>query len=168
MMVRGFVLLISLLCVSNSAVASPIKTHEKSLAVFDQDHHLAALAEGSQLTYTTLPGQEHPVIELTALIHREGVNELHVVAHGVPGSFDLNGVPISLDEVEHFKDLIASWRLNEMYLWSCRVGAHSGLVERLRELTGAEVWSSGRLVGSVGGELQWALESPLPYTPNAP
>lgn len=100
-----------------------------------------------------------------ALATREGVANLHLIAHGEPGTLHLGNGPLDAETVTARWDLLA--RLGtalgqggEILLYGCRVAAREAgadLVNRLAAATGVAVAASDRVVGAAGAGGSWWL-----------
>ena len=72
----------------------------------------------------------------------QAVLSLHLVAHGEPGVVWVGDQAIDRADLLANAELLASWRLEQIALWSCHVGADADFIALLEELTGAVVFSS--------------------------
>ncbi|WP_071991439.1 DUF4347 domain-containing protein [Synechococcus sp. CC9616] len=70
------------------------------------------------------------------------VRTLHLIAHGDPGVVWVGNQPIDCAALLANSELLASWGLKQIALWSCHVGADGDFIALLAELTGADVFSS--------------------------
>jgi len=103
-------------------------------------------------------------VELVLSADRQ-LASLSIISHGAPGSFALGSDWISLSDIE---STAAAWADlgesmidgGEIYLYACSVAAERGtgreLLDRLADLTGADVFASDNITGS-GGD--WRLET---------
>ena len=93
---------------------------------------------------------------------------VHLVSHGAPGCLSLGKTHLSLDTLEQYGGLLTRWRgiASELSLlvYGCNVvagDAGAEWLQRLHQLTGANIAASANLTGSeaLGGD--WTLETRL-------
>ena len=69
-------------------------------------------------------------------------SELHIVAHGNNGDVKLGNTFLTKQYLEKSAQLLQSWKLEAIYLWSCEAGRNTELIETLGVITGADVFAS--------------------------
>ncbi len=114
---------------------------------------IQALIAGARIPRSLLPTQKPPLQQITALLHRRAelrhpVDTLHVLAHGRPGAFRFGEQWIDAEALKAHAAELASWGVETIALWSCRVGADANFVALLEELTGARVLASADWCGA--------------------
>lgn len=89
------------------------------------------------------------------------VGTLHVVAHGSACGISLGGQWIDAQTLEKSAHLLVHWRVQRIALWSCELGQDTQWLEKLRRLTGAEVFASKDRLGwdARTGQRNWSLRS---------
>ncbi|MBF0626037.1 MAG: tandem-95 repeat protein [Magnetococcales bacterium] len=121
---------------------------------------------GTQV-YLLRPGEE-AIGQITAtLAGFQNLQAVHIIAHGSPGTLDLGGSPLSLDSLPRHAEALACWSTAladqaDLLLYGCEVGAGlegQALLERLADLTGADVAASVDLTGAAAGGGDWTLEA---------
>jgi hypothetical protein len=106
------------------------------------------------------------------------VDQVHIFSHGSSGSLQLGSATLNSDNLPHYENLLQGWRnaLSEkadIVLYGCDVAAGSGsdFVDRLGELTGADIAASTDRTGRGGNwNLEFAkgdIEAPLALNPQA-
>src|SRR4028119_2380104 len=106
------------------------------------------------------------------------VDQVHVFSHGSSGSLQLGSATLNLDNLPQYENLLQGWRnalsaKADIVLYGCDVAAGSGsdFVDRLGELTGADIAASGDRTGHGGNwNLEFAkgdIEAPLALNPQA-
>ena len=101
-----------------------------------------------------------------ALAGRSGVDAVHVISHGAPGSLALGSGSIGLDDLDAHSSELATIRQAlskgaDMLLYGCDVAAGDAgqaFVARLAGLTGADVAASEDLTGAASKGGDWHLE----------
>jgi Ca2+-binding RTX toxin-like protein len=88
---------------------------------------------------------------------RHPVDTLHLLAHGRSGAFRFGDKWIDAEALKAHASDLASWGVETIALWSCRVGADANFVALLEELTGARVLASAEWLGRDGGVEQSQL-----------
>jgi Domain of unknown function (DUF4347) len=101
-----------------------------------------------------------------ALVGREGIEAIHVIAHGAPGEVCFSAGILSARTIQaHADDLAELGRTRpRLLLWSCNTGAGEmgrRLVHTIVHSTGMEVATSSRLVGSAACGGAWELDTPV-------
>ena len=112
-----------------------------------QSADLAELLKGAKEQVFQIGSTDDPIGLISKVLDRqrqEGqfVEELHVFAHGSQEGIHLSGQFIDTAELEKNAVELGTWNLKRIVLWSCYVGGHSQWIDKLEELTGAEVFSS--------------------------
>ncbi|TFH71702.1 DUF4347 domain-containing protein, partial [Gammaproteobacteria bacterium LSUCC0112] len=130
-----------------------------SAVFFDgSDQSISALAEQSLFNAYDLTAYSNPLDVITDTIRGKQTNRLHIVAHGYENTIVVGTTLITPEFLESHVDLLASWHVVEICLWSCHVGADSELVQTLARLTGARVLASDGPLGRVGNRSHWKLD----------
>lgn len=68
--------------------------------------------------------------------------ELHLLAHGNSQGIQLAGDWIDQAALLRHAADIAEWQISTLVLWCCQTGRNQAFIERVREITGAEVFVS--------------------------
>ena len=90
------------------------------------------------------------------------VRTLHLIAHGDPGVVWVGDQAIDRAALLANAELLASWGLEQIALWSCHVGADADFIALLEELTGAVVHSSQGWLGRRGEHERYLFEQHSP------
>jgi hypothetical protein len=104
------------------------------------------------------------------------VDQVHIFSHGSSGSLQLGSATLNSDNLPEYESQLQGWRNAlsdnaDIVLYGCDVAAGSGsdFVDRLGELTGADIAASTDITGSSGNwNLEFAkgdIEAPLALTP---
>ena len=91
--------------------------------------------------------QDKPLLRITEELSRRKArglktNDLHVIAHGNNGDVYIGDSLLTAELLTHSANLLRSWDVKKIYLWSCEAGQNTELIETLGELTGADVYAS--------------------------
>jgi hypothetical protein len=132
-----------------------------------------------------LDSRRNGVEQITAaLAHRPGINRIHLVSHGAPGSLQLGATQLTLENLDATGDALGQWFSTtnssqnppEILLYGCRVAEGSlgrAFVQRFSQLTGAMVAASDTLTGSAALGGDWELQvrtgkmaAPLAFEPD--
>jgi archaellum component FlaF (FlaF/FlaG flagellin family) len=89
------------------------------------------------------------------------VESLHLISHGSPGSIQLGNSYLSLDTLTEYQQDLKHWHSSSLLIYGCNVAAGDAgteLMEKLHQLTGANIAASQTKTGnaSLGGD--WNLE----------
>ena len=112
-----------------------------------QSADLAELLNGAKEPVFQIGSTDDPIGLISKVLDRqrqEGqfVEELQFIAHGSQEGIHLGGQFIDTAELEKNAVELGTWNLKRIVLWSCYVGGNSHWIDKLEELTGAEVFSS--------------------------
>jgi hypothetical protein len=98
-----------------------------------------------------------------ALERRKGIASLHLVSHGSPGCLYLGNTQLSLETLEGYAQTLKTWvdSSASIFLYGCQVAAGkegSNFLQRLHQLTGANIAASTQLVGNSDRGGSWDLD----------
>ncbi|MEG4092734.1 DUF4347 domain-containing protein, partial [Microcoleus sp. Pol12B4] len=142
----------------------------KNLAIVDSkvenyQEFLRGVKSGTEviLLNRTRDGIEQ-IAEITA--SRHSLNSIQIVAHGASASVEIGSTKLNIDNIETYSSKLQQWgkALNEtgsILLLSCNTGAgESGIefIQKLSQITGANVAASNNLTGSAALGGNWQLE----------
>jgi hypothetical protein len=123
--------------------------------------------QGRALEIYLLDDASHGLDQIEQILGlHESVSQVHVLSHGNGNGIQLGGSWLDLAEVEAAAAQVASWRSHlttdaSWLLYGCDLAAdESGiaLVDRLAELTGAQVFASSDATGHATLHADWTLE----------
>ncbi|WP_333119228.1 DUF4347 domain-containing protein [Microcoleus sp. SVA1_B3] len=97
---------------------------------------------------------------------RSSITSLHIVSHGREAAVEIGSTELNIDNLETYSNQLQQWgkALNEsasILLYGCNVAAgESGIkfIQKLSELTGANIAASNNLTGSAALGGDWKLE----------
>jgi hypothetical protein len=171
---------------TNDAQSVIPNSHSKSVVFID-----SGLDDYETLAGGVLPGAEVVILDkngngaeqITAKLQTIAaaggtVDQVHIFSHGNSGSLQLGSATLNSDNLSQYESQLQGWRnaLSEkadIVLYGCDVaaGAGSDFVDRLGELTGADIAASTDLTGRGGNwNLEFAkgqIEAPPALTPEA-
>ena len=110
-----------------------------------EDRGAIELALGGERLLAVEPGQD-AIGAITTWLKANPSNELNLVAHGAPGQIAL-GAGIDRSGLLERAELLGSWGVKQINLWSCRVGADQAFIATLEELSGARVVAGADALG---------------------
>ncbi|NEO57816.1 MAG: DUF4347 domain-containing protein [Okeania sp. SIO3B5] len=85
---------------------------------------------------------------------------VHIISHGSPGCLYLGNSQLSLDSIKPYQLQLQQWQLDNLLLYGCNVAAGDAgeeFIEKLQQLTGAEIAASTNKVGSSALGGNWHL-----------
>ena len=108
---------------------------------------VAELLKGAKEPVFQIGSTDDPIELISKVLDRQrqegqSIKELHVIAHGSQEGIHLSDQFIDANELEKNAVELETWNLKRIVLWSCYVGGNSQWIDKLAELTGAEVFSS--------------------------
>ena len=129
---------------------------------------LQSLAAGvlAGVEVLVLRGDRDGVVQITeAIAARPGLEELHIIAHGCPGSLRLGNRELNLQRLRDTSSGIPDWGEGKgdwaIALYGCQVAAGDAgaeFIEKLHDLTGATISASTRVVGQAELGGTWELD----------
>lgn len=113
-----------------------------------------------------LQGDRDGVMQITeAIAARPGLNELHIIAHGCPGSLRLGNGYLNLQTLRDSPSILQAWGAGKpdwaIALYGCQVAAGDAgaeFIEKLHHLTGATISASTQAVGHADLGGTWDLD----------
>jgi Ca2+-binding RTX toxin-like protein len=108
------------------------------------------------------------ITQITEVLQgRTNIAAIHIVSHGSPGNLQLGNTQLSLDTLDDYAIQLKTWSIihspvpTPILLYGCNVAAGDAgaeFVERLHQLTGANIAASTNLTGSAALGGDWELE----------
>jgi Ca2+-binding RTX toxin-like protein len=97
------------------------------------------------------------------LATRDNIGTVHIISHGAPGCLYLGNSQLSLDTLEQYAPQLQKCftNANSLYLYGCNVAAGDAgaeFIQKLHQLTGAEIAASAQRTGSTRKGGNWELE----------
>ncbi|MEG5172765.1 DUF4347 domain-containing protein, partial [Microcoleus sp. B3-D7] len=149
--------------------------------VKDYESITAGVLPGQQVVIldSTKNGIEQITSEMEKYASTNGaIDSVHIISHGNSGSLQLGSATLNSDNLPQYESQLQGWRnalsdKADIVLYGCDVAAGSGsdFVDRLGELTGADIAASSDRTGRGGNwNLEFAkgdIEAPLALTPEA-
>ncbi|MBD2257381.1 DUF4347 domain-containing protein [Pseudanabaena sp. FACHB-2040] len=132
----------------------------RTLVVFDSrvpDLTTLLNALVKNTTSYILTPEEYPLLTITYLLSKTRTRRLALVAPGAPGLIHLGAECLDRARVKARAGLLQEWGVEEIDLYSCRVGQDGRFIEELAQQTGARVAAATGLVGSAAQGGSWKL-----------
>ncbi|MBW4616083.1 MAG: DUF4347 domain-containing protein [Desmonostoc vinosum HA7617-LM4] len=153
----------------NGTSSENIDIRAENLIVIDPnvDNYQQLIAGAvSKAVILVLDSSSDGVSQIAAALAKcSHLSAVHIVCHGSPGNLYLGNSHLGLDNLEHYAQQLRTWFSStlgvHLLLYGCNVAAGDAgaeFIQRLHELTGAEIMASAKLTGSQlkGGD--WQLE----------
>ena len=87
------------------------------------------------------------------------VQSLHLVTHASANVLDLGNTQLSLDNLKQYRTLLQQWNVPEILLYGCNLAEkNTEFIQRLHQLTGANIAASSTAVGCSKGGGNWQLD----------
>ncbi|MEG4343084.1 DUF4347 domain-containing protein, partial [Microcoleus sp. A003_D6] len=124
---------------------------------------VAGVTPGTEVV--VLDGNRDAIDQITQILAlRTNIDSIHIVSHGAPGSLQLGGGSLSLDNLEAYSEKLRQWRSAftlgaDILIYGCNVALSAiAFIQRIAQLTNANVAASQNLTGSVAKGGDWELE----------
>ncbi|WP_392535848.1 DUF4347 domain-containing protein [Nostoc sp. C117] len=165
---------------SNFQVNSVISTsHSHSLVFIDmalEDYQSLVNGVISDTEVFVIDSTENGVEQITDILAtRAGQNlrSIHIVCHGVPGRLQLGNTHLGLDTLEYYSQQLQQWQkifsassktiksVTNLLIYGCNVAsgdAGAEFIEKLHQLTGANIAASRQQTGNAALGGNWELE----------
>ncbi|MGL6282764.1 MAG: DUF4347 domain-containing protein, partial [Microcoleaceae cyanobacterium] len=86
---------------------------------------------------------------------------INIIAHGSPGALKIGNQIFNISDLEQYREYLETWNTQSISLYSCALGSGDiGLrfIEKLAEITGAEILASDQPVGHADLGGSWQLQ----------
>ncbi|MCF7976212.1 MAG: DUF4347 domain-containing protein, partial [Phycisphaerae bacterium] len=151
------------------AMAQSVNTAQEILFVDSAVEHdfQPPNAETSRVEVVVLDDTQDGIQQITqSLSDRTNISAIHIISHGAPGRIHLGTVVLETTSLDTYADMLQTWGIpltqdGDLLFYGCSVAkGDSGvsLIDRIAQLTGADVGASIDPTGSfdLGGD--WVLE----------
>ena len=166
----------SSLALRNSEIAALDRTTDgmlrEILFVDSAVKDYATLAAGvkSGIEVAIVRAAEDGIAQMTAVLaSQRNIKAVHIVSHGAPGRVAIGDSILSAETLPHYAAQLHNWRKvladdAEILIYGCQAGlggAGDTLLDRLAEITGANVAASTTATGSVDFGGNWDFEKSI-------
>ncbi|MEG4044318.1 DUF4347 domain-containing protein, partial [Microcoleus sp. Pol17_C1] len=143
---------------------------KKSLVIFDSrvenyQQLIGGIKAGTEV-FVLNPTRE-AIEQITEILdQRNSITSLHIVSHGREAAVEIGSTELNIDNLETYSSQLQQWgkALSEqgnILLYGCNIAAgESGIqfIQKLSEITGANIAASNNLTGSAALGGNWELE----------
>ena len=113
-----------------------------------------------------LDSKQDGILQITKTLQQHSnIDAIHIISHGSPGYLQLGNTHLSLDTLDTYADVLQSWSTAHtpvsLLLYGCNVAAGDAgacFVDRLHQLTGANIAASAHRTGNAALGGDWNLE----------
>ncbi|MEP6578607.1 DUF4347 domain-containing protein, partial [Microcoleus vaginatus GB2-A3] len=150
-----------------SSTAAP--DAKKSLVIVDSrvenyQQLIGGIKAGTEV-FVLNPTRE-AIEQITEILGQRSITSLHIVSHGREAAVEIGSTELNIHNLETYSNQLQQWgkALNEsgsILLYGCNIAAgESGIkfIQKLSELTGANIAASNNLTGSAALGGDWELE----------
>jgi predicted outer membrane repeat protein len=133
-------------------------------SVTNYQNLIAGIKPGTEVVI--LDPEQDGVAQITDYLRKNKYSSVHIVSHGSDGSLQLGGTWLNAENLDTYANALQEWRSGltedgDILLYGCDVAQDDygkAFVQKLSQLTGADIAASDDLTGSaqLGGD--WALE----------
>ena len=91
---------------------------------------------------------------------QQTASTIHLVSHGSPGCLYLGNSQLNLDNILSYAHKLQNWQVKELVIYGCRVAegdAGAEFIDKLQQLTGANIAASRSLTGNAALGGNWEL-----------
>ena len=135
-------------------------------AIQDREAILAAIPAEARVIVLD-PARDGVAQIAEALVQYSDLSAIHVISHGAVGEVNLGSVTLSGDNADAYAGTLGEWGLalsepGDILLYGCSVGADgegAAFIDRMADLTGADVAASDDPTGSAPQGGDWVLET---------
>lgn len=161
-------------------LASCISKKPKSIVIIDptvpSSHHLVQGIKPDAATYI-LESQPDAIEQISTLLAQHtGIETLHIITHGSPGSLYLGTTELNSSNIENYSQQLQQWRNSftanaSIILYGCNVAAGDAgrqFLTQLHQLTGANIAANTATTGNSAKGGTWDIPQLIPPSPQAP
>ncbi|MEH2012188.1 FG-GAP-like repeat-containing protein [Nostoc sp.] len=125
------------------------------------DHQI--LAQGIIPTAKVIVLNKHQdgIAQISAVSKNHPAASIQIITHGSPGSLQLGNSQLNSDNLHTYRQQLQQWLATEILIYGCEVAAgETGktFIERLHQLTGANIAASAQRIGNAQQGGTWELE----------
>ena len=125
------------------------------------DHQI--LAQGIIPTAKVIVLNKHQdgITQISAVSKNHPAASIQIITHGSPGSLQLGNSQLNSDNLHTYRQQLQQWLATEILIYGCEVAAgETGktFIERLHQLTGANIAASAQRIGNAQQGGTWELE----------
>ncbi|NEN92725.1 MAG: DUF4347 domain-containing protein, partial [Okeania sp. SIO3H1] len=128
-----------------------------------EDYQGLATEVLSGIKVVILHPNDNGIQQITKIIKKYSqISSIHIVSHGSPGCLQLGNSQLNIDSINHsYAEELETWSVTNILLYGCNVAASDAgteFLEKLHQLTGANIAASARPTGSAALGGDWELE----------
>ncbi|NET46789.1 DUF4347 domain-containing protein, partial [Okeania sp. SIO2B3] len=128
-----------------------------------EDYQGLATEVLSGIKVVILHPNDNGIEQITKVIKKYSqISSIHIVSHGAPGCLQLGNSQLNIDSINHsYAEELETWSVTNILLYGCNVAASdtgTEFLEKLHQLTGANIAASARPTGSAALGGDWELE----------
>ncbi len=116
-----------------------------------------------------LSAKRDGIAQISEVVRQRQLSEIHIVSHGSPGCLYLGNSQLSLDTLDKYQEDLKTWfntalckeGRGDLLIYGCNVAAGDAgeeFIEKLHDITGAEIAASATRTGSAALGGDWNLE----------
>ncbi len=147
-------------------MASKLLGMTKSILFIDpnvEDYEILVRGTNPNIKIVILDTYRDSIQQITeTLVRNRGVKTVHIVSHGAPGCLYLGNSQLNINSINNnYAQELESWSVTNILLYGCNVAAGDAgteFLEKLHQLTGANIAASAKRTGNVALGGDWELE----------
>ncbi|MDJ0516928.1 MAG: DUF4347 domain-containing protein [Trichodesmium sp. MO_231.B1] len=138
----------------------------KSILFIDpnvEDYQILVRGTNPNIKIVILDTYRDTIQQITeTLLRNRGVKTVHIVSHGAPGCLYLGNSQLNINSINNdYAQELEAWSVTNILLYGCNVAAGdtgTEFLEKLQQLTGANIAATARRTGNVALGGDWELE----------
>ncbi|NEP81962.1 MAG: DUF4347 domain-containing protein [Okeania sp. SIO3B3] len=141
------------------------KTEQQVVFIDSHVEDYQGLATGvlSGIKVVILHQYDNGIEQITKVIKKyPQISSIHIVSHGSPGCLELGNSQLNIESINNsYAEELETWSVTNILLYGCSVAASDvgrEFLEKLHQLTGANIAASARPTGSAALGGDWELE----------
>ena len=128
-----------------------------------EDYQSLATGVSSEIEVVILHPNDSGIEQIAKVIKKyPQISSIHIVSHGSPGCVELGNSQLNIDSINSsYAEELETWSVTNIFLYGCSVAAGdtgTEFLEKLHQLTGANVAASATPTGSTALGGDWELE----------
>ncbi|NES05156.1 MAG: DUF4347 domain-containing protein, partial [Okeania sp. SIO2F4] len=147
-------------------MASKLLGMTKSILFIDpnvEDYQILVRGTNPNIKIVILDTYRDSIQQITeTLVRNRGVKTVHIVSHGAPGCLYLGNSQLNINSINNdYAQELEAWSVTNILLYGCNVAAGdtgTEFLEKLQQLTGANIAATARRTGNVALGGDWELE----------
>ncbi|MDY6803352.1 MAG: FG-GAP-like repeat-containing protein [Cyanobacteriota bacterium] len=106
-----------------------------------------------------LDPQRDAVGQIARALSDRPADSLQIACHGAPGLLYMGKTPLTGDNLSQYSYILSELAVKDIHLYACNVAEDKNFIQKLHQLTGANIAASAQKIGNAAKGGTWELEN---------